>query len=61
MILRSAEVNANEKTCSSMKVFIDDVTLLAETRSHMEQLVTHLPELFKWPAMTIKPSNICNL
>ena len=36
MILRSAEVNSNEITGLSMKAFMDDVTLVAESRSHME-------------------------
>ena len=56
MILRSADVNTNQITGPSMKAFMDDVTLIAESRSHMEQLVTHLQELFKWAAMKIKPS-----
>ena len=55
MILHSAEVNTNEITCPFMKAFMDDVTLVAESKSHMEQLVTHLQELFKWAAMKIKP------
>ena len=56
MILRSADVNTYQITGPSMKAFIDDVTLIAESRSHMEQLVTHLQELFKWAAIKIKPS-----
>ena len=56
MILHSADVNTNQITGPSMKVFMDDVTLIEESRSHMEQLVTHLQELFKWAAMKIKPS-----
>ena len=47
MILRSADVNTNKITGPSMKAFMDDVTLIAESRSHMEQLVTRLQELFK--------------
>ena len=42
MILHCAEVNTNEITCPSMKAFMDDVTLVAESKSHMEQLVTRL-------------------
>ena len=42
MILRSADVNTNQITGPSMKAFMDDVTLIAESRSHMEQLVTRL-------------------
>ena len=36
MILRSAEVNTNEISSPSMKAFIDDITLAAESTSHME-------------------------
>ena len=61
MILRSPEVNTNEITGPSMKAFMDDVTLVAESRSHMEQLVTHLQELFKWAAMKIKLSRCRSL
>ena len=56
MILRNADVNTNQIIGPSMKAFMDDVTLVAESRSHMEQLVTHLQELFKWAVMKIKPS-----
>ena len=61
MILHSADVNTNQITGPSMKAFMDDVTLIAESRSHMEQLVTHLQELFKWAAMKIKPSKCQSL
>ena len=44
-----------------MKAFMDDVTLIAESRSHMEQLVTRLQELFKWAAMKINPSKCRSL
>ena len=50
MILHSAEIHTNEITGPSMKAFN------SESRSHMEQLVTHLQELFKWTVMKIKPS-----
>ena len=56
IILRSAYVNSNQITGPSMKAFMDDVTLIAESRSHMEQLLTRLQEPFKWTAMKIKPS-----
>ena len=36
MILRSADVNTNQITDPSMKAFMDDVTLIAESKSHME-------------------------
>ena len=55
MILGSADVNTNQITGSFIKAFMDDVTLIAESRSHMEQPVTRLQELFKWAAMKIKP------
>ena len=61
MILRRADVNTNQITGLSMKAFMDDVTLIAESRSHMEKLVTHLLELFKWAAMEIKPSKCRSL
>ena len=61
MILRSTEVNTNQITGPSRKAFMDDVTLIAESRSRMEQLVTHLQELFKWAAMKIKPSKCQSL
>ena len=44
-----------------MKAFMADVTLIAESRSHMEQLVTRLQELLKWSAMNIKPSKCQSL
>ena len=46
MILRSADVNTNQITGPSMNAFMDDVTLIAESWSHMKQLVTRLQELF---------------
>ena len=61
MILRSADVNTNQITGPYMKAFMDDVTLIAESRSHMEQLVTCLQGLFKWAAMKIKPSKYQSL
>ena len=61
MILGCTDVNKNQITGPSMKAFMDDVTLIAESRSHMEQLVTHLQELFKWAAMKIKPSKCQSL
>ena len=36
IILRSAEVNTNEITGPSMKAFMDDITLVVESRSHTE-------------------------
>ena len=43
-------------TSPSMKALMDDVTLIAESSTHMEQQVTRLQEIFKWGAMKIKPS-----
>ena len=60
IILRSDEVNTNEITGLSMMAFMDDVTLIAESRLHMEQLVTCLQELFKWATMKKKPSKCCS-
>ena len=61
MVLRNADVNTNQIIDPSMKAFMDDVTLIAESRSHMEQLVMRLQELFKWAAMKIKPSKCRSL
>ena len=61
MKLRCANVNNNQITSPSMKAFMDDITLIAEFRSHMEQLVTRLQELFKWAAMKIKSSKYRSL
>ena len=61
MILCSADVNTNQITGPSEKAFMDNVTLIVESRSHMEQLVTRLQELFKWAAMKIKPSKCQSL
>ena len=59
-ILRSADVNTNQPG-PSMKAFMDDVTLIAESRSHMKQLETRLRGLFKWAAVKIKPSKCRSL
>ena len=61
MILHSADVNTNQITGPSMKAFMDDVTLITESRSHLEQLVTRPQELFKWADMKIKPSKYRSL
>ena len=61
MILHSADVNTNEITGSPMKAFMGDVTLVTESRSHMEQLVTRLRELFIWATMKIKLSKCYSL
>ena len=61
MILLSTEVNTNEITGISMETFMDDVTLVTESRSHFEQLLNRLQELFKWAVMKIKPSKCRSL
>ena len=61
MILCSAKDNTNKINGPSVKAFMDDVTLIAESRSHMEQLVSHLQELFKWAEMKIKLSKCSSL
>ena len=61
MILRSAEVNINETTGPSIEAFMDYANLVAEFKSHMEQLVTCRQELFRWAAMKIKPSKCHSL
>ena len=61
MILCSADININQIIGPSMKAFMDDVTLIAESRSLTEQPVTRLRELFKWAAMKIKLSNCRSL
>ena len=53
---KTSDLIINEITDPSMKAFMDDVTVVAESRSHMEQLLTRLQDLFKWAAMKIKPS-----
>ena len=47
MILRSADVNTDQINGPSIKAFMDDVILIAESKSQIEQLVTRLQELFK--------------
>ena len=61
MILRCAEVSTYKITGPSIMAFMDDVTLVAESRSHMEQLVTLLQVLFKWAVIKIKPSKCRSL
>ena len=56
-----SHLKAHEQELVIMKAFMDDVTLIAESRSHMEQLVTRLQELFKSAAMKIMPSKCRSL
>ena len=54
MILCSAKVYTYEITGPSMETFMDVVTLVAEFKSHIEQLVTCLQEFFKWATIKMK-------
>ena len=57
MLLRSTEDTTSKKTVPSMKVFMDDVTVISESKSHMEKLLKRLQELFKLAVMKIKPKS----
>ena len=61
MLLRSTKDTTSKKTDPFMKAFMDDVTVISESKSHMEKLVKRLQELFKWAVMMIKPSKSCSL
>ena len=56
MLLRSTEDSTIKKTLPSMKAFMDDVTVISESKSHMEKLLKLLQGLFKWAVMKMKPS-----
>ena len=56
MLLRSTKVTTSKKTVPSMKAFMDDVTVISESISHMEKLLKRLRELFKRGVMKVKPS-----
>ena len=56
MLLRSTKDTTSKKTVPSMKAFMDDVTVISESKSYMEKLLKCLQELFKWTAMKVKPS-----
>ena len=55
MLLHSTENTTSKETVLSMKAFMDDVTVISESKSHMEKLLKRLQELFKWAIMKIKP------
>ena len=55
MLLRSTKVTISKKTVPSMKAF-NHVTVISESKSHMEKLLKRLQELFKWAVMKVKPS-----
>ena len=56
MLLRSTKDTTSKKTVPSLKAFMDYVTVISESKSHMEKLLKRLQELFKWAVMKIKPS-----
>ena len=56
MLLCSTKDTTSKKTVPSMKAFMDDVTVISESKSHMEKLLKRLQELFKWAVMKVKPS-----
>ena len=56
MLLRSTKDTISKKTVPSMKTFMDDMTVISESKSHMENLLKCLQELFKWAVMKVKPS-----
>ena len=60
MLLHSTEDTTSKKTVSSMKAYMDDVTVISELKSHMEKLLKYLLELFKWVVMKIKSVVIGN-
>ena len=56
MLLHSTKDTTSKKTVPSMKAFMDDVTVISESKSHMEKLLKRRQELFKWAVMKVKPS-----
>ena len=61
MLLVISSVLHSKKTVPSMKAFMDDMTVISESKSHMEKLLKRLLEIFKWAGMKIKPSKSCSL
>ena len=47
MLLHSNEDTTSNKTVQSMKVFMDDMTVISELKSHMEKLLKCRQELCK--------------
>ena len=39
MLIRSTEDNNSKKTVPSIKAFVDDVTVISESKSHMDKLL----------------------
>ena len=56
MLLHSTEDTTSKKSVPSMKAFMDDVTVVSESKSHMEKLLKRLQKLFKWAVMKIRAS-----
>ena len=56
MLQRSTKDTTSKKPVPFMKAFMDDVTVISESKSHMEKLLKRLQELFKWAVMKVKPS-----
>ena len=42
ILLRSTKDTTNKKTVPSMKTFMDDVTVISESKSHVEKLLKRL-------------------
>ena len=61
MLLSSTKDATSKKTVPSMKAFMDDVTVISESKSHMEKLLKRQQGLFKWAVMKIKSSKSCSL
>ena len=57
ILLRSTEDTTCKKIAPSMKTFMDDVTVISESKSHMEKLLKRLQELFKWAVKKKKPKS----
>ena len=47
MLRRSTKDTTSKKTVPSMKAFMDDVTVISESKSHMEKLLKRPQGLFK--------------
>ena len=55
MLLRSIDDTTSKKTILSMMTFMDDETVISESKSLMEK-TAETQELFKWAVMKIKPA-----
>ena len=53
MLLRSTKDTTSKKTVPSIKALMDYVTVISESKSHMEKLQKRLQELFKWAVMKV--------